>query len=198
MRIIAGVCRGKRLHSLKGQATRPTSDRVKEAVFSMVAPYLGSAYVLDAFAGSGALGLEALSRGAAQVWFCEDKTAAARVVAENIAACRLPGARLFRGYFFTVLPQLRDKHPGLGFDVIFLDPPYRSNYIERAALLIQQGNWLAEDGVMVAESSSSEGRLDNDAYQLIKEKKYGDTTIRFYQLAQPSATGGSHKKEEDR
>ena len=124
MRIIAGEFRGRPLKSLKGDATRPTTDRVREALMSSLVSARGTlegAWVLDAFAGSGALGLETLSRGAAHVMFCEQGKEAARVVEGNISSLKLSRGRytLRRGDTFT-LPQFK----GLAFDLVFLDPPY--------------------------------------------------------------------------
>jgi 16S rRNA (guanine966-N2)-methyltransferase len=183
MRIIAGSAGGRRLRTLPGRHTRPTADRVKEAVFSILAVEVPGAQVLDAFAGSGALGLEALSRGAVAAWFCESNPAAARVCATNIAACAFTNAYLQPGDLFTVLPRLRREQPELRFDLIFLDPPYCSGLLDQALSLIARDGWLGPGGVVVAESAAAEPVLDYAGFSLAKDKKYGDTAIRFYCLA---------------
>ena len=180
MRIIAGSCRGRKLNTLKGMNTRPTADRVKEALFSVLAPYINGARVLDAFAGSGALGLEALSRGAESVLFCERNRAAAQICETNIAACALPGARLINGDVLHILPRLRAEDSQLCFELIFLDPPYRSDLLSRTAGLIADYHLLAADGVLVAETAADTPPLTDERFTLLKEKKYGDTMIRFY------------------
>jgi len=182
MRIIAGSAGGRRLRTLKGMSTRPTADRVKEAVFSVLAPDIPGAKVLDAFAGSGALGLEALSRGAETAWFCEINPAAAQVCAANIKACAFSQANLRQGNLLNILPQLRETFPDLRFDLIFLDPPYRSKLLDGAFLTIEQGGWLADEGIIIAETAANTPPQTNSFFRMAKEKKYGDTAVRFYML----------------
>ena len=186
MRIIAGSCKGRRLHTLKGNNTRPTADRVKEALFSVLAPYLPGARVLDAFAGSGALGLEALSRGAAEAWFCEHSRTAAQVCAKNIEQCAFNQAHLLIGDVLHLLPRLHEDKPGLAFDLIFLDPPYRGDLLVRAVEVIKQQRLLADEGMLIAETAADTPQLSLPGCQLQKEKKYGDTMLRFYYLTDTS------------
>ena len=119
MRIIAGTAGGRRLRTSPGMHTRPTADRVKEAIFSMLAEQLPGSRVLDAFAGSGALGLEALSRGADAAWFCENSAAAARICAANIEACAFPAARLI-----AIRPQYAPVRLGALAGEIELGPDF--------------------------------------------------------------------------
>ena len=186
MRIIAGSCKGRKLHTLKGDNTRPTADRVKEALFSVLAPYLAGAKVIDAFAGSGALGLEALSRGADSAWFCEHNRAAAQVCARNIADCAFEKAHLLVGDVLTLLPRLRMDKPELCFDLIFLDPPYRGDLLIRTVQIIKDHALLADSGIIIAETAASTPPLDLPFCRLQKEKKYGDTMSRFYYLTDDS------------
>ena len=120
MRIIAGTHRGRRIAAPKGLATRPTGDRVREAAFNLIGP-VDDARVLDLFAGSGALGLEALSRGAASVTFVESDKAACRTIADNLAKLKLTGARVTCGD--AVWAVRRDSGP---YDLILVDPPYEA------------------------------------------------------------------------
>ncbi len=182
MRIIAGSARGRRLSTLKGDATRPTADRIKEAIFSAISPYIISAKVLDAFAGSGALGLEALSRGADSAWFCEENPAAAQIITKNIAACRFYKAFVYQGDFFSILSKIEAQDPTRRFDLVFLDPPYRKDYIDRAVQMIYEKNLLAEQGLIIAETAADKSPLDLPFCQLTRDKKYGDTAVRFYQF----------------
>ncbi|NLF79890.1 MAG: 16S rRNA (guanine(966)-N(2))-methyltransferase RsmD [Clostridia bacterium] len=183
MRIIAGSAGGRRLRTLPGTRTRPTADRVKEAIFSMLTAQLPGSRVLDAFAGSGALGLEALSRGADAAWFCENNAAAARICAANIEACAFAAARLITGDLFAVLTRLRREQPLLRFDLIFLDPPYAQGLLERAMTIIARDCWLSPDGLVVAESAAAQESPGYAGFTLIKDKKYGDTAVRFYRPA---------------
>lgn len=181
MRIIAGAAGGRRLKTLPGDNTRPTADRVKEAVFSALTPYLPGSRVLDAFAGSAALGLESLSRGAAEAWFCEQNPAAQRICQANIHDCGLAGAHLLKGETFAVLRRLRREEPDLHFDLVFLDPPYRSELLGQSIAFIMAEGWLADDGIIIAESSSKSPAVPAETLEIIREKKYGDTIVRFYQ-----------------
>ena len=170
------------MKTMAGDNTRPTADRVKEAVFSALMPYLPGSRVLDAFAGSTALGLEALSRGAEAAWFCEQNPGAQRICEANIKACGFANARLMKGELLTTLRRLRGEQPELRFDLIFLDPPYRSELLLRAMELIADDDWLAAEGIVIAESAASAAPVADARYRVIREKKYGDTKVRFYML----------------
>lgn len=182
MRIIAGSARGRKLDTLPGIQTRPTADRVKEAMFSILAPFLLEAQVLDAFAGSGALGLEALSRGAKSALFFEKHLQAAKICEKNITACAFDQAKLYKGDIFEILPRLRKKDPYLCFDIIFLDPSYQSDLLETAIKRIIKDEWLAENGQIIAESAINSLVIKAQNLQLIKERIYGETVIRFYTM----------------
>lgn len=182
MRIIAGTARGRKLHTLKGELTRPTADRVKEAIFSMLSPYIHDAVVLDAFAGSGALGLEALSRGALAAHFCEENAAAAKVIKKNITDSGLGQALLYTGNLFSILPRFASD--GTIFDLVFLDPPYASSSLERAVSAIYEHKLLQKDGIIIAESAAEQLPLSFAYCSLLKEKKYGSTAVRFYQFCE--------------
>lgn len=182
MRIIAGLAGGRRLRTLNGRHTRPTADRVKEAMFSVLAPCLPGARVLDACAGSAALGLEALSRGAASALFIESNRRAADIAAANIAAINLPGARLLRGDALKLLPKLAEQEER--FDLIFLDPPYDTGLLRALLRLIGESGLLAVDGLVVAETAAKSGEAAMP--QLWEERKcsvYGDTAIHYLRIA---------------
>jgi 16S rRNA (guanine966-N2)-methyltransferase len=162
MRIIAGAWRGKTLTAPPGSTTRPTADRVRQSLFDMLrhAPWsthdlLDGAQVLDAFAGTGALGLEALSRGAASATFFERDRAALACLRANVTACGAASrARIIAG---DVL------HPGPGqpHSLIFLDPPYGQGLVQRSINILRAEGWLRPGSVVVAESSTTDSDLDS-------------------------------------
>jgi 16S rRNA (guanine966-N2)-methyltransferase len=173
VRIVAGQWRGRRLSAPPGRDTRPTSDRVREAVFSILGP-LDGAIVLDLFAGSGALGLEALSRGAERATFVEHAPAALKAIRANVAAFDAAADVRAR----DVRTFLRDA-PGAGgpYDLVLLDPPYR----EAAGLgpALELAPLLASGGRVVSESDRREP-IALPALEVIDERRYGDTLIRIH------------------
>ena len=157
MRIVAGAWRGRTLTAPPGAATRPTADRVRQALFDMLwhAPWAGRAQlegarVLDAFAGTGALGLEALSRGAAFATFIERDRAALAALGANIAACRAEAVSRVLAADATRPP------PGGACDLAFLDPPYGEALVPRAVAALAAAGWLAPDALIVAELGRAE------------------------------------------
>lgn len=162
MRIVAGRWRGRSLASPEGPATRPTADRARQAIFDRLAhaPWaargLEGALVLDAFAGTGAMGLEALSRGAARAWFMETDAAARRVLAANIAACRAENA--------TILPADATHPPrGEACSLVFLDPPYGKALIPTALAALRASGWIAPGALLVCETARDEALDIGDA-----------------------------------
>ena len=148
MRIIAGTHRGRRIAAPKGLATRPTGDRVREAAFNLIGPVDGAA-VLDLFAGSGAHGLEALSRGAAYVTFVESDRAACKTIADNLAALQLTGARVTCGDAVWAVRQ--ESRP---YDLILVDPPYESWTELEPRLAEHLPKLLAPEGLLVVETGA--------------------------------------------
>ena len=185
-RIIAGAARGRRLAVPPGMTTRPTSDRAREGLFATVTAVRGpltGAGVLDLYAGSGAVGLEALSRGAARAVFVESDPAAAKVIRANITAVGLPGARLVTGRVAVVL----DRGPGDGppFGVAIADPPYATAEREitgMLAALLAQG-WLAAGALVAVERASRSGPVAWPVgYAPDRSRRYGEATF-WYGLA---------------
>jgi 16S rRNA (guanine(966)-N(2))-methyltransferase RsmD len=173
VRVIAGSHRGRRLQAPPGTATRPTSDRVREALFSVLGEHVAGARVLDLFAGSGALGIEALSRGAERATFVESAPAAQRVVRANLDALGLE-AQVHRGDAVAFLHNA--SRAGETYDLVFLDPPYRD--AARLAGELDLRAVLAPDGLLVAESDRR-APLAIDLPQTF-ERRYGDTLIRIH------------------
>ncbi len=149
MRIISGRARGTKLFTLEGLDTRPTLDRVKEPLFSIIGLKIQDADVLDLFSGSGALGLEALSRGAKKAILCDNSKKAIQIIENNIKKTKL-NAEIINDDFIKCLEKLKEKQ----FDIIFLDPPYETNYIERAINKILECNLLKKDGLIIAETDN--------------------------------------------
>ncbi|MFU8850318.1 16S rRNA (guanine(966)-N(2))-methyltransferase RsmD [Micromonospora sp. SL1-18] len=178
-RIVAGTLGGRRIVAPPGAGTRPTSDRVREALFSAVQAELDldGARVADLYAGSGAVGLEALSRGAAHVLLVESDARAARVIRENIAALEAaPAARLVTGKVATVLAAGPDDGP---YDVVFADPPYAVPDREVTAMLAALvGGWLATDALVIVERSSRTGPVTwVEGITAERSRRYGETTL---------------------
>ncbi len=173
MRIIAGTLRGRALASAS-PATRPTADRVRQALFDMLrhADWAGTALdgpVLDAFAGTGALGLEALSRGAARAVFLECDRAALACVAANIAACRMEASSLVVGCDAVRPPAARSGWGAAG--LVFLDPPYGRSLAAPALAALQRAGWAAADALVVAEVAAEEPAPTDRP--LLAERRHG-------------------------
>ncbi|MDG9674921.1 16S rRNA (guanine(966)-N(2))-methyltransferase RsmD [Micromonospora sp. DH14] len=179
-RIVAGTLGGRRIAAPPGAGTRPTSDRVREALFSAIQADvdLDGARFADLYAGSGAVGLEALSRGARHVLLVESDPRAARVIRENVAALRAgPAARLVAGKVATVLAAGPDGEP---YDVVFADPPYAVPDEEITALLaaLVDGGWLAPDALVVVERSRRTREFDwVEGITAERSRRYGETTL---------------------
>jgi 16S rRNA (guanine(966)-N(2))-methyltransferase RsmD len=182
MRIIAGIYRSRPLAAPAGLATRPTSDRLRETLFNVLAPRIKGANFLDLYAGSGAVGLEALSRGAAHVDFVERAEPALRVLRGNLARLGLTAG--FRIHNTSVKAILRKMGGGAAFDVVFLDPPYDAAEEYEAVLGLLGGAaavLLADGAVVIAEHRKKE-RLE-DAYAALKRTRLleqGDAALSFY------------------
>ncbi len=193
-RIIAGQAGGRRLATAPGMTTRPTADRTREGLFATVLALLGGlngAAVLDLYAGSGAVGLEALSRGAADVLLVEADVRAARVIRENIALVGLPGAQVVTDKVDRVLARGRGGGPVRGF--VFADPPYAVGDEELTQMLsaLRCHGWLAPGALVALERSTRSGPPDwPEGYESDRSRRYGEATL-WYGLAagaQPAAT----------
>lgn len=198
LRIIGGAAGGRRLATVPSRMTRPTSDRAREGLFGTVEAIRGGltgATVLDLYAGSGAVGLEALSRGAADVLLVESDTRAARVIRENAAAIGLPGARVVADRVSRVLARGPGELPLRDF--VFADPPYKVTDAELVGVLTAlAGAWLAPGAVVVVERATRSGAPTWPVgYEPDRSRRYGEATL-WYGLAAggklmaSSATGG--------
>lgn len=183
LRIVSGEFRGKTLIAPKGEATRPTSDRARQAIFNILehAPWsegLRERRVIDLFAGSGALGFEALSRGAAFCLFVETDEAARGAIRENVDALGLFGrTRVHRRSAIDL--GVRPGADGPAFDLAFLDPPYAKGLGEQALERLAAGGWLAPGALVVFERGATETTPDAPGYTLLDSRDYGAARVHF-------------------
>ena len=183
MRIVSGQYKGKPIAAPEGRATRPTSDRARESMFNILehapwAPALQGARVLDLFAGSGALGLEALSRGGAFCLFVETDEAARGAIRDNVEALHLFGCTRIHRRDATDLGP-RPASAGPAFDLVFLDPPYAKGLGERALEGLAAHGWLNPGAVLVFERGEGEPDIRPAGYEAIDERRYGAAKVLF-------------------
>lgn len=186
MRITAGIHRGRQLRAPLGLDTRPTSDRAREALFNILAhrdfgeeigdPLRGKA-VLDGFAGTGALGLEALSRGAALATFIEKDREALKTLRQNIGLLHCEDESFVFGLDITRIASRESTQPAT---LVFLDPPYKKNLIPPALKTLEEHDFIAKHALLVLETSKSETLELDERYTHQLTRSYGETTIHFY------------------
>lgn len=181
MRIIAGKMRGTKLFTLDGLKTRPTLDRVKEPLFSIINFKLQDAVVLDLFSGSGALGLESISRGAKKAYLCDNSKDAICVIKQNVEKTRaLDEAQVIFKNYEKALEEFSSKN--IKFDIVFLDPPYKTEFAEKATQIIIANKLLKEDGIIIIETDTKEKvlqNLENMYVNIFDQRKYGRVTLLF-------------------
>ena len=177
MRVITGKARGVVLKTPEGMATRPTSDRVKEALFNIIQFEIPTARVLDLFGGTGQLGIEALSREAKYAVFVDEREDACRLIRENLKRTKMEGsARVIRSDYMAYLRTCRDK-----FDIILLDPPYAEVFLENSLKMITEFDILQSGGIIVTERPvGKELPWDFPGFERSKDYKYGKTLITIY------------------
>lgn len=188
MRIVGGLFKGRQLKAPEGRSTRPTSDRAREAVFNVLAhadwaPAIEGARVVDAFAGSGALGFEALSRGATFCLFVETDAAARGVIRDNVEALQLFGVTRIHRRSAT---DLGPRPAGLGapFDLVFLDPPYGLGLAPLALAQFASGGWTSPGAIAVVETAEDEALVPQDGWTEISTRTYGAARITFLSRSQ--------------
>ncbi len=191
MRITAGRFKGKSLKTPEGLSTRPTSDRARQAVFNILehAPWskgLSGARVVDLFAGSGALGLEALSRGAAFCLFVETDEAARGAIRDNIEAMGLFGSTRVHRRDATDLGH-RPASAGPAFDLAFLDPPYRKGLGETSLTRLAEGGWVTPGATAVFERASDEPYVEIEGWDLLDARDYGAARVMFLRATRTSS-----------
>lgn len=179
MRVIAGEAKGRKLKMVPGSGTRPISDRVKENLFNLIQWEVAESSFLDLFAGTGSVGIEALSRGAAQVVFLETARAAVSVIQANLVHCRLDArAKVLRTNAFVFLAN----DPKESFDLIYVAPPQYQEMWSKAVLALDgRPRWLEGDGLIIIQIHPKEYReLELANLELVDQRTYGSTTLCFY------------------
>ncbi len=177
MRIIAGTAKGRKLKTIQGQETRPTADRVKEAIFNLLGASVIDARVLDLYSGSGALGIEALSRGAKDCVFIDNNTDCIKVVKDNLENA---------GFTGQVLKQEADKAlqdlaaKGVKFSLVFADPPYNLDLAKNLLSQIASHDILCASALILIEHSNREEVEENQLFTKLVAKRYGDTLVSLY------------------
>ena len=180
MRIIAGKAKGTKLYTLEGENTRPTLDRVKEALFNIIQFDIPGKRVLDLFAGSGALGIEAISRGAETATFCDNSIDAIQVIKTNIenTKCTDKSVVLQKDYLLALNYLAKSKQK---FDLIFLDPPYRTDFSDKAIEKILELDLLSKEGIIILETddANKEETIKKEYIQIFDKRIYGRVILIF-------------------
>lgn len=175
MKIISGKYKGRNLQGFDIVGTRPTMDRVKESLFAMIQTWLNDAVVLDLFAGSGNLGIEALSQGAKYAYLVDKNRKAYRVIQNNISNLGACDVSVCCMDYRRSLNEFSDA--GLTFDIIFLDPPYQTDFVAKSIIDIMDFHLLSSSGIIVAESDKLEKIIYPSTLEIVKSKKYGDKWV---------------------
>jgi 16S rRNA (guanine(966)-N(2))-methyltransferase RsmD len=188
MRVIAGEARGRQLKAVPGHTTRPTTDKVKEALFSMIGPYFEGERVLDLFAGTGALGIEALSRGAGHAVFVDADVRSVQVVRKNLEVTGMSDrAEVYRNDASRAIKALARR--GVLFDLVFLDPPYRMDNADQLLLALSASGLVTDGGIGVIEHRASHAYPDRfGSFVLVKHSVYGEAALSIYRHVVPSAS----------
>ena len=187
MRVIAGSAKGRRLRSVQGMDTRPTTDRVKEALFSILNGRVNDAQFLDLYAGNGGIGIEALSRGAAKAIFIDKSPLCTQMIRTNLSIVNFfDRSEVYTNDVLRALSILGKRK--LVFDIIFLDPPYHQDLIGKTLRLISEYELLASGGIVVVEHSKKE-EITPEVLKLVRvrSEQYGDTVLGFYRHKEDSS-----------
>ncbi|MBE5805467.1 MAG: 16S rRNA (guanine(966)-N(2))-methyltransferase RsmD [Clostridiales bacterium] len=181
MRVISGSAKGTKLSSIEENSTRPTLDRVKEAMFNIVQTKIEDADVLDLFAGSGAIGIEFLSRGCKQAYFCDLSRKAINMIHQNLKKTRLEENAIVINKDYKKCLEMLHKQERV-FDIIFIDPPYKDNVAVNSVELILSLKLLKENGIIIIETDEQDREIDNLKkldVQVYDSRKYGRVNLIF-------------------
>ncbi len=182
MRIISGRARGTKLYTLEGDSTRPTLDRVKESIFNIIQSDIKDSIFLDLFAGSGAIGLEAASRGAKKAILCDKSKEAMQIIKKNILKTHLEN--VVETYLLDFRALLNDKL-NEKLDIVYIDPPYKSDFAIQAVNIILENNLITKDSLILIETDRKEEveeKLKKVDVRIIDERKYGRAEIFFLKM----------------
>ena len=179
MRIISGKARGTKLYTLDSMNTRPTLDRVKESIFNIIQSEIEDAIVLDLFAGSGAIGLEMLSRGAQKAILCDKSKDAIEIIKKNIEKTHMnQKAEVYNLDFNSCLEKIKNQK----FDLIYIDPPYNTDYIAQSLKKITELDIIKQEGKIILETDDEQRilkEIENIDVEIVDKRKYGRATIIF-------------------
>lgn len=175
MKVISGIYKGRNIGGFNMPGTRPTMDRVKESLFASIQDSLKDATVLDLFSGTGALAIEALSQGAKEAYAIDKSYQATKVINTNIKNINVKNCKVLTLDYKNALKTLSAQN--IKFDLIFLDPPYATDYIEKSLKLITELNLIKEKGLIICESNFKDKIVYSEQFKQIKEKKYGDKWV---------------------
>lgn len=173
MRVISGKYKGKNIKGFENVGTRPTKDRVKESIFGSIQSKIKGSVFLDLFAGTGSIGIEALSNGASKAYFVDNGKDILKVLKENTKD--IESSVIVSDDFLSALKNFSLNH--ISFDIIFIDPPYHLNYLNKALNLIKEYKLLNNNGIVICEY---EEEIPDEIYPLLKEKKYGKTYVKIF------------------
>lgn len=177
MRVISGKYKGKKLLGFNIDGTRPTMDRVKESLFGIIQNSIKGSIVLDLFAGSGSLGIEALSNGAKSCYFVDNNIELIKIIKNNVVGMN-DDINIIKSDYKNALEMF--KNDNIKFDIIFLDPPYKLNLINECLNEIIEYNLLSDNGIIVCEYETE--NVENNRLKLIKYKEYGTKKIKIFEL----------------
>ncbi len=175
MKVISGIYKGRTLQGFNMPGTRPTMDRVKESLFASIQESIHDATILDLFAGSASLAIEALSQGAKEAYAVDKSHQAYKVIKENITKIGVKNCKVLLSDYKDALKSFSTQN--LKFDLIFLDPPYDTEYIEKSLKLIAEYNLINDTSLVICESNSLDKIIYSPYYKRLKEKKYGDKWV---------------------
>jgi len=180
MKVIAGVYKSRNLKTVKGDSTRPTTSKNKENLFNMIGPYFQGGVALDLFAGSGSLGIEAISRGVNEAYFVDHSFQAFKVIQENLASLKIKNANVFKMDAFQALKKFRENE--LTFDLVFLDPPYSTGLSKKALNMLLDFHLLSKNAIVITEEEKSVNIEPISATLLLKKRVvYGKTILYIYE-----------------
>lgn len=175
MRIISGIYKGRNIEGFNIDGTRPTMERVKESLFATIQNNIKGSTCLDLFSGSGNLGIEALSEGAGYSYLVDSNKKACDVIKKNITNLGITNCKVINSDYKKALEYFSNNN--IKFDIIFLDPPYNTNYIEKSIELIEEYELLNTDGIIVCENEVLDRIIYSNKFSIVKEKKYGNKWV---------------------